>query len=169
MRTIVLLTIALSAAMLAGCVTETKRKTPTSVTVRTTPRNAPSQEVSSPPAPRNQNIGKSEALDSCAEQLHELSGLLLEYYAVYHRLPEKLDDLLPLAEKGHVPATVCPVSHEPYVYDPNGPMLPGAGNVVVYDAKPVHGGMRWGIAVAPPHDNQPLECKIIKVPEAALK
>ncbi len=157
--------------LLGGCVTETtKKKTLSETTVRNNPQDAASGEkFASNDIAQHKDVGKSDALDACAEQLHELSGLLLEYYAVYHHLPAKLEDLLPLADAGKAPSLVCPVSHDQYIYNPNGPMLSGAGKIVVYDAKPVHGGLRWGIAVAPAHDQQPLECKIIKVPEAALK
>src|SRR6266498_1301482 len=73
--------------------------------------------------------------DDCATRLHEIAGALLFYISQNHHLPQRLSEL------SNVPGAptdwTCPVSGQPYVFDPAG--LPTADptlRVVVYDAVP---------------------------------
>jgi hypothetical protein len=110
------------------------------------------------------------SLDPCAERLHELSGLLLQYYGVHGRLPAKLDDAAALAPEGSA-LLACPVSTRPYIYDPKGPLVTagGAARIVVYDATPAHNAMRWGIAVSEPKSGEAMTARILIVPENAVQ
>ena len=93
--------------------------------------------------------------DPCATRLHDLSGLLLLYYAVNKKLPERLDELAPLADIGTEFHADCPASGRPYAYMPHG--VPAAGSdrfLVLYDAVPAHGRLRWGVFISPPRNNQ---------------
>src|SRR5881394_621086 len=86
-------------------------------------------------------------LDPCPERLQDLAGALLGFLAQYNRLPPTLDDLPPL--KPGVPlALVCPASHLPYIYNPNGIKFGSSGWAVVYDAAPSHSNYRWAIVFA---------------------
>jgi hypothetical protein len=112
-------------------------------------RGKPVGSVNVPPAPET---------DGCAARLHDISGLLLLYYAIHRNLPEQLDELKPLANPGTEVSFTCPVSHQPYVYVPGGLTVPSNQQrfLVLYDSTPAHGGFHWGITAAPPASGQPL-------------
>jgi hypothetical protein len=102
--------------------------------------------------------------DPCATRLHDISGVLLFYYATNHKLPATLDELKAVQGFEEVQYT-CPVSGEPYVYAPAGvptPNQPGA-KIVLYDPTPAHEGMRWAISIT---ESGVLITKVIAVPEA---
>jgi hypothetical protein len=108
--------------------------------------------------------------DACATRLHELSGLLLLYYAVNQKLPERLNELEPLADADVEFRTDCPTSGQPYVYSPTG--IPAAGSerfLVLYDLVPAHGGLRWGVFIAPPKDKQPPATWVILMSETVFR
>lgn len=105
------------------------------------------------------------ALDPCAARLHDLSGRLLLYYAANRRLPKRLAAL----PAPHSPL-VCPVSGKPYIYDPEGLVLPERpGRLVLYDPAPSHLGGRWGITLIKSAPGAPLTTRVIWVKEAVLR
>lgn len=109
-------------------------------------------------------------LDPCAERLHDICGQLLLYYAVNKDLPRTLGDL----RRSHFSETIlnlaCPVSHEPYIYNREGLPVPDReGKIIVFDTKPCHAGMRWGILLEPAKPGQPLVLRILRAPEAAIQ
>ena len=106
-----------------------------------------------------------EQLDPCAEQLHDICGPLLAYYAVHQDLPARLDQL-PLPKT----ALVCPISKKPYVYNPHGmPLADREGLLIVYDAKASHLGTRWAILAEPPKPGKPLVLRVLRPNEAAIR
>ena len=92
--------------------------------------------------------------DPCATRLQDIAGSLLMYYITNHRLPPKLSDLSSYAS---APLNfTCPASHLPYVYDPVTLSVDaGHPQLILYDAKPVHEGQRWGIVGRPAEGKQP--------------
>ena len=107
------------------------------------------------------------AVDPCADRLHDISGHLLTYYGLHKRLPETIDDLPTEADQSEAPPMVCPVSGEPYIYDPEGLEIPGQpGRLVLYDAAAAHSGMRWGIVIIEPKGRGPLTCQVVRLPES---
>jgi hypothetical protein len=87
--------------------------------------------------------------------MHDLCGLLLQYYALNRQLPATIDELAPLADAGVEFSADCPTSGTPYVYDPSGLGTAGGERfLVLYDATPAHAGLRWGVFVAPPSGKQ---------------
>jgi len=103
--------------------------------------------------------------DPCADRLHDLCGRLLLYFSAQRELPPTLDDLDRL-DSQTPPPRVCPISGKPYLYNKDGLHVPGrAGRLVLYDAEPVHSGMRWGIMVEPGGEDQPLTGRVLLVPE----
>ena len=145
------LVLLIAAVMSAGACSSSEPK----------PKNKPLAEVlQQPPAPA------PSSKDPCPELLHDIGGSLLLYYYQNKRLPPALDDLKATSVPGPKITTLCPDSHKPYVYVPDGLTLPDVrGRILVYDAQPTR-GWRWTIImpeVAPP--NAPV-VKVVAVPES---
>lgn len=107
-------------------------------------------------------------LDPCAERLHDIAGTLLLCCAATGDLPP---DTAAIKRTGGeaCPPLECPISKEPYVYNPAGLTIPGqAGLLVLYDAKPSHNGKRWGLIVGQADRNKPLEVRVILLPEKTV-
>jgi len=120
---------------------------------------APAPHVSRPGAAR----------DACADRLHDVSGQLLLCYAATGRLPPSLEDLRTARGTAQNPPLVCPVSGKPYLYRPEGLLLPGQpGRLVLYDAAGAHAGMRWGIVIAAGEPGASLTASVIPVDEALM-
>jgi hypothetical protein len=148
--------------LLGGCVTETKTLPQQAGTVTKKPHGKAQAGKQRPTKTSSRGGGRSgerpnELEDPCATRLHELSGLLLTYYAVNKHLPDRLDELAPLIDADATFETTCPASGQPYVYVPSGLQSSSGGEryLILYDAVAAHGGLRWGIFVAPPHGGQP--------------
>lgn len=105
--------------------------------------------------------------DPCAMRLHDLAGGLLMYQLEHHRLPERLDELKGLAVVPNDVEFVCPVSHQPYLYTPQGLSLARyPGVMVLCDPAPSHAGMRWAVFLLPPaQPGEPMVTKVIAVQE----
>src|SRR5688572_19141716 len=105
--------------------------------------------------------------DPCASRLHDLCAPLLLYYATRQELPEQLEDLrrIPGYESAQF---TCPVSNQPYIYNPVGVQTVGQpARIVLYDPAPSHSGFRWAIAIIePPRPTDPLITKVIGLPES---
>ena len=116
-------------------------------------------------------------IDPCAERLHDTCGRFLLYFSINGSLPDTLDELAraesqtppPPGTGGRTGPLVCPISGKPYVYSKDGPRLPGrAGLLVLYDAEPVHSGMRWGILADVAAEGRPPTLRVILVPETPV-
>ena len=102
--------------------------------------------------------------DPCAQRLHDICGQMLLYHSIHKKLPETLEELEAL-DSASTPL-VCPISGEPYIYDPNGMQIQGhPGWLVLYDAIASHSGMRWGILVDDADRGEPLQARVILLPE----
>jgi hypothetical protein len=107
-------------------------------------------------------------IDPCAERLHDTCGRFLLYFSIHGRLPDTLDELTRV-DSQTLPPLVCPISGKPYVYSKDGPRVPGrAGLLVLYDADPVHSGMRWGILADVGAEGRPPTLRVILVPETPV-
>ena len=169
--------VAMAGLLAGGCVTETRQEQGGPVTVVRTkdarsakpPRQAsrqtrPPRDPSAPPKP-------NDLTDPCAARMHDLSGLILQYYAVNRQLPERVEELAPLAEIGQEFNATCPVSGRPYVYAPGGLQSSAGGEryLILYDAEPSHGRLRWGVFVAPPREGQPPATWVILMSETVFR
>jgi hypothetical protein len=122
--------------------------------------NKPRASASASPAPLDVNT------DPCAMRLHEASGALLLYFSTHRDLPPTLEALAKSPGASDVGELVCPVSHLPYIYTPQGlPAPDGESRIILADAQPSHGGMRWAVVVKPPAQG-PLIMEVIPIPEA---
>jgi hypothetical protein len=160
---------ALVLALGGGCVTETRPDTggpPPSARKRPAAPKATPHERPPPRTPGEPN----EPADPCATRLHDLSGLLLMYYSINKHLPDRLDELASLADVDLEFNTNCPASGQPYVYDPAGLGSPTSDRfLVLYDSVPAHGGLRWGVFVAPPRDGKPPATWVILMSEEVFR
>ena len=110
----------------------------------------------------------STEMDPCAERLHEVCGYLLLHYAGHETLPENPADLQGVTSDP-LPPLVCPVSGKAYIYNRDGLEVPGRpGRLVLYDAAPTHGGMRWAVSAEVNGTNQPLTARVILLPESVF-
>jgi hypothetical protein len=161
----------IAAMMLAGgCATPPRSKSASPSARSESSARSPVEIAPRPPNTASDGAADNSpiAADPCAARLHELSGALLFYYAAHRALPASLDALrsMPGFESSASDLT-CPVSREPYIYNPAGLPAP-AGNalLVVYDATAAHDHRRWAIALLPSAPDQPLIAKVIAVPDA---
>ena len=143
-----LLAILSAACLLAGCA-------------------APKKSASaSAPASLSEQAELSNT-DPCALRLHDFCGPLLLYFGANHDIPPDTDALMQIPGFADAGPFECPVSHKPYVYNPQGlPTSNPSLRMILYDAEPSHRGMRWAVAIQAPREGQPLVAKVIAVPEA---
>ena len=100
-------------------------------------------------------------------RLHDLSGALLSYYAVHYEFPAELSDLAGQTWGPALPPLVCPVSQLPYIYDPEGFLLPErSARILVHDAAPVHSRLRWAVTVEEPGEDGLPATKVLALPES---
>jgi hypothetical protein len=113
----------------------------------------------------------SAATDPCAERMHEIGGELLLFYATYHRLPDRLDELRSMPGSDPSLELSCPISHEAYVYLPTrlSWLKTQQGPVVLYDSRPVHEGMRWALIWQDTGSDDPQIMRVVAVPDAAVR
>ncbi|HEY8669150.1 MAG TPA: hypothetical protein VIL86_21045 [Tepidisphaeraceae bacterium] len=120
------------------------------------PRAKTSHPTPAPAATQANRVDPSQVVrdDPCATRLHDISGLLLMYYAYNKQLPKQLTDLRPLADADTPPTPLrleCPVSKMAYVYVPAGLQAEGRSKrIIVHDPAPSHDGKRWCIFLTPP-------------------
>ncbi len=112
-----------------------------------------------------------QAIDDCANRLHDLEGMILHYYLLNGKMPPSLDAVLPLADPlMELPGIVCPVSKKSYIYSQEGYKTTGDDRLlIVYDPEPVHGGCYRGIVMYPPVAHQPLSLSLVLLPPEALR
>ena len=154
-----LLILGLACLVLAGCTpqrdkADAKRPGARGTSITGTPV---------PPKPGNLS-------DPCAARVHDLSGLLLLYYAVNKSLPENLSDMASLADIDVEFHDECPASGQPYAYVPQA--VPPAGStqfLILYDSVPAHNGLRWGVFITPPKDGQPPATRAILMSEEVFR
>jgi hypothetical protein len=146
----------LLAAALAGC-TSTAAKSP----------------EFSQAALANQNLTLDEAVsaDPSSVTLQDISGDLLLYYAVNKALPAHLEDLRSLSNETANLNLLSPVSHQEYVYVPDGLFAFGSDKrVIVYDPAPTPKGVRWCILYQPTATaDAPISLNVASLPEAAFQ
>ena len=126
----------------------------------------PSRAAQSPSAAPAPAAKLDVNTDPCAMRLHEASGALLLYFSAHRDLPPTLEALSKAPGAADIGELVCPLSHQPYVYTPQGlPSPDGESRILLADPQPSHAGMRWAVVVQPPTQG-PLIMKVIAIPEA---
>jgi hypothetical protein len=156
-------TVLLCALVLAGCAAPpAKEKKPAAAD---TPWSStrPAEASRTPTA----SSGRLTINDPCPARLHDLCGPLLLYFATNNRLPKGVEELQRMPGFESVGPYTCPVSKQPYVYNPKGIISPNVTlRAVIYDAAPTHSGYRWTIVVEEPSGNAPLQAKVVAWPES---
>ena len=140
---------ALVAVVLAGCHTETT--SPVASRRAVTTGGGASGGAAGAPVKVEQAVES----DPCAERLHEISGALLEYYAIKRRMPNALEELQAMADIDRPLNFTCPKTGKPYGYAPDGlSSTQDDREAVVYDAAAHAGGERWVILMRRPSGRQ---------------
>lgn len=104
--------------------------------------------------------------DACASAMHDICGAFLLFYLSQNRLPAQLSELYNSEFLPKNVRFVCPVSQQPYIYNPSGIFLPEQNaRVVLYDATAAHSNHRWAITIQEPQPGQPLVAKVIALPD----
>ena len=155
---------ALVVLVLAGCTSHKDKTQAGKVTHKPRPDTTRIlQGKPVPPKPGN-------LADPCATRMHDLSGLLLLYFAVNKSLPQNLSDMAPLADFDVTFDDKCPVSGQPYTYVPQAIPLTGTDKfLVLYDSVPAHNGLRWGVFISPPKEGQPPATRVILMSEEVFR
>ena len=164
---------------LAGCQTTMTRSVPTVPASSLPESNAPDLTATprQQPAAIDANDGpvsadEAVAGDVSAGRLHDIEGTLLVYYALHHRLPGRLDELVPLADADTDLKLTAP-SGRPYLYVPDGLVAPGASKrILVADPAPAaRTGVRQCILAPPvlPMAGAALSMEVVAVPEVAFR
>lgn len=110
---------------------------------------------------------KPVTIDGCSDNMHDLSGCLLQYYVLHQEFPATLEELRPLVDPDQKLPLTCPVSGKAYLYTPRGLHAMGeTRSLVVYDATPAHDGKRWAIAAAPRKGTEPLGLWVVQLTES---
>ncbi len=136
--------------------------------------------------------------DPCVNNLENLTGALLEYAGLKHRLPGSLSEL-PAESDGQKLSFSCPVDGKPYVYYPDGLRAPKelAPKMVDQNGAPLQGNLlilvdadaahqvterltngqkswsekkmvRYGIVMEPPQQGKAVKMYVIPVEQALL-
>lgn len=105
--------------------------------------------------------------DPSAMKLHDIEGALLMYYAVNKKLPDRFEQLQPLADVDTPITLDCPGSDQPYVYTPDGIKLQERdARIVLYEPAPLHSGYRLTIVIDEPGPLKPLVAEVVAMPES---
>jgi hypothetical protein len=157
--------VALLFVLAGGCVQEKKVVGPGGVT-----RSVDTKSGIQVPQ-GNPNVGSGEFTigDPCSSRLHDIEGQLIEYYYTYRRMPDRLEELKEFASFEQVPNYTCPISGQPYAYNPAGLQAQGQTyRMYVYD--PVaHDGRRNVIVMRLPVAGQPLVSDAPTISEAQFR
>jgi hypothetical protein len=108
--------------------------------------------------------------DPCAARLHDISGAMLEYYALHNRLPPALQNLASLADLDQPLNFTCPETGLPYTYVPAGLASPTDPRLIIaHDAEPHRSGQRWVILLQKPKGRQPALMWVVPMTDADFK
>jgi hypothetical protein len=146
------------AAGMAGCTVSSPKTTPA-------PARQPALSISGSSDADGKPTLPGSITEPCADRLHTLCGPLLMYYALNHKMPERIEQIHEIGQPDPDVQINCPLSGKQYIYNAAGLPRPGKpGVLVLYDAEPNHHGRRWAVAVQPPQrPNQAL------IPEVVLE
>ncbi len=132
-------------------------------------RTANSDQLLPPPPGVTGSSSVVDMKDPCAARLHDVEGLLLQYYMINKRLPGTLDELKPLATIGQPTDFTCPNSKKPFVYLPQSPQMLSVDRVVVYAPEASADGKFRAIVMGIPRGNQAVAAAVVILTEPELQ
>jgi hypothetical protein len=122
------------------------------------------------PAARPEQIEGAIHSDVCAARLQQISGALLEYYAIHGQLPPTLEVLSSLSDLDQPLTFTCPKSDQPFIYVPGGLHSPGdARQIVVYDPGVDRAGLRWIVRMRSPRGREAAATWVEHVPATSFQ
>jgi hypothetical protein len=167
-RFVVTLTVAFAlAAVPGGCAAGDKSKSSGGASGKAAGKSKSASGASDAAVSGTPFKGDVTTSDPCGNRLHDLCGSLLLYYAVNQRLPARAEELADIGGPASSARLVCPVSKQPYVYNPKGLLAPDTRSLIIlYDAAPSHDGRRRAISIVEPQrDNDALVAKVVTLPD----
>jgi len=122
------------------------------------------------PAARSAQIEQAIGANPAGMRLQEISGALLEYYAIHGRLPAALAELQSLPDLDQPLNLVSPTSGKPYGYAPQGLKSPtDTREIVVYDIASDASGLRYVILLRRPRAREAAATWVDRIPEAKFQ
>jgi hypothetical protein len=165
------------AGMLAGCQSQPAALPPPRPINQVT-YSSPTGSPLDAPASAAPGVGPMSAdqivnSDATAVRLQDVEGVLLQFYALYRRMPNSLDEARPLAD-ADAPADLffSPVTHAPFAYTAAGL---GSGKnpkrIILYESVPQPGGQRWCILMPPPSASHTgsVTMEVIALPDSVFR
>ncbi len=119
---------------------------------------------------RGSSAAPQTVVDPCSARLHDIGGAILMYYALHRQMPPRLQDVATLGDIDAPLEFTCPVSGQPYIYNPRGLAIPGTDKrLIVYDALPAHDGQRRGLLMPPIAPGQAVSTDVQSFPEQLFR
>jgi hypothetical protein len=119
--------------------------------------------------PPEETIDKSRPSDPSAQNLYDISGALLLYYAINREMPPTLSDLQTVTDPGSLHLN-DPKSHLPYFYVPDGLAREGENKrIIVCDPTPSDDGKRWCILMPHVAPNAAQSTEVSELPERIFR
>jgi hypothetical protein len=132
--------------------------------------NSPQEQSPSDPAARPEQIESAIHSDPCSLRLQDISGALLEYFAIHNRLPAALAVLNGLPDLDHPLTFACPGSNKPFVYVPTGLISPtDPQQIVLYDPAVDRSGLRWVIRLRRPRGGETAAAFVEHMPQSVFQ
>ena len=115
-------------------------------------------------------IEKALRSDPVASQMHEISGAMLQYFAINGRLPPKLEDLQSMADIGRPLIFESVKTGAPFTYVPAGLHSPDDNRqIVLHDEKPAKTNYRWVILMQLPKARQGAATWVVPLSEPVFR
>lgn len=123
--------------------------------------------VTGAPAARSDQIEQAIGADPTSAGMQQISGALLEYYALHGSLPASLQELASLPDLDQPLDLVSPASGQPYAYVPGGlRSATDTREVIVYDPAADAAGLRDVILFRPPVGREAATTLVARMPDA---
>ncbi len=127
-------------------------------------------QVGGGPAAPQTPLDVFTAAETCPSRLQDVSEAMLLFWATYKRLPERLQQLRAVSDRGDKLELSCPETHKPFIYMPTGMRALGRKKALfIYDATPAPNGSRWCILAEDPRPGAAWSMEVIAIPDPIFR